>query len=750
MAIAVVVVVVMAALSLAGSFRGAEYALQNASASLSERPASGQLHVVEMDAASVAAIERWPWSRQHYARVVDQLNAAGVRSIVFDVDFSSASTAREDRLFAESFARSKSLVVLPTFAQQASFDSGRSLDALPIEILQPHVTLASVSVRPDADGLVRKMPLGTMTQGIPRPSLSAQIARRSGSAGEQFPIDFSIDPGTIPRHSFIAVEHGNFDASKLRGKDVLIGATAIEMGDRYVVPRHGVIPGVIVQALAAETLYRGIPIAGGWIVLLLVAGGLSLWILAAGCRELLARRTIVSVAALLLMKFGAAAASPFLFELAPALGALLLVSLIRSAQLIRAEMLERRLHDPESGLPNRRAMDANVGSEDTYTVAAMIDRFDAIKTVLGDANTGQLITRLADRIRTAGVASEIYRIDDRVLAWSVKSEAYGIEGAFDGLKALMRSPVEIDGRRVDVTLYYGIAGPGAAAEAAHAASVALRDEKAVHYHEAAGRTVIEEQVSLMGELDEAILRGDLEVLYQPKLLLAEDRIASVEALIRWNHPERGLLRPDTFIPMAEHSDRIEDLTLFVLRQTIDDLSRWCADGLVLRAAVNISAKLVTSASFIAAAEAVLHNCGVPRDRLIFEITESAAIDDPKAAIETLCRFRDLGIAISMDDYGTGQSSLAYLQKLPLSELKIDRSFVQFAHCDKNDALLVRSTVQLAHALGLEVVAEGVEDAECLAFLRSIQCDYAQGYFVGRPMPADQLKAMAGTAMKSAA
>ena len=275
-------------------------------------------------------------------------------------------------------------------------------------------------------------------------------------------------------------------------------------------------------------------------------------------------------------------------------------------------------------------------------------------------------------------------------------------------------------------------------EATHAASEALRLGTHWTYHQTAERAALERQVSLMGELDAALHRDEIHVLYQPKLHLESNRITSVEALVRWDHPTRGYLRPDLFIPMAEESDRITDLTLFVLRQTIEDLGNWCAQGLVISAAVNISARLIASPSFISAAEILLAGTGVPRHRLTFEVTESAAIADPDSAASALQKFRDMGIQISMDDYGTGQSTLSYLKRLPLSELKIDRSFVQFAHEDKNDALLVRSTLELAHGLGLKVVAEGVEDEACLAFLRQIGCDYAQGYLIGKPMPASEL------------
>ncbi|WP_341859307.1 EAL domain-containing protein [Qipengyuania sp. GPGPB31] len=219
-----------------------------------------------------------------------------------------------------------------------------------------------------------------------------------------------------------------------------------------------------------------------------------------------------------------------------------------------------------------------------------------------------------------------------------------------------------------------------------------------------------------------------------------DRIASVEALVRWHHPTRGYLSPDSFIPLAEKNDHIADMTLFVLQRTLWDLAQWHAAGIEVKAAVNISARLLISPAFFEAVGAALQRGGTSASDLIFEVTESATMADPAAALRALEGYRRMGIMISLDDYGTGQSTLTYLKTLPLGELKIDRSFVENAHEDSSDALLVRSTVNLAHALGLQVVAEGIETVECLDFLREVGCDLAQGYFVSRPLPASELLA----------
>ncbi|WP_375290746.1 putative bifunctional diguanylate cyclase/phosphodiesterase [Qipengyuania sp.] len=737
------------ALWLTGMLSPFERALQSTFFATHSSDASGQVVLVEMDAASLAAIRRWPWDRRHYAAVVDRLSAAGARSIAFDVDLSTGSHAVADRALASSFARSDSQIILPTFSQRASHADVRMLDSLPIPAFRESATLASVSVVPDIDGQVRRMPLGTVTADIPRPALSAQIAQRGGTAGQAFPLDLSLRLSTIPRLSFIDVERGEFAGASVAGKDVLIGATAVEMGDRYAVSGYGVIPGVLIQAMAAETLMAGVPMETDGLAMLIVALGLCMWIARTPRKADVFAKFVFATVALAGVMLAGWMFLRVLMGMAPALAAICAATGLRLLVIYRQEQAFRHTHDLETGLPNRHAM-ARPQPGDEFTIVAAIGNLDRLQAVLGPEGAAQAVRGIADRIAVARGGRCIYRVEEKSLAWIHTFNDGQPEAVLPDLAELLRQPVEIAGRPVDAQIAFGIAAAGFTSEATLAASEALRTGEHWHYHEAAERAALEQQISLMGELDTAIALGQLEVVYQPKLHLSSDTIDAVEALVRWNHPERGYLRPDTFIPLAETADRIDDLTLYVLRRTIDDLSDWCARGLVLHAAVNISARLLSNPRFIAATEALLAGTGVPRTRLIFEVTESAAFLDAGLATEALQSFHEMGVAISMDDYGTGQSTLSYLKRLPLSELKIDRSFVQFAHRERSDGLMVRSTVDLAHELGLRVVAEGVEDAECMAFLRSIGCDYIQGYLIGKPMSALDLAEMLERGFKQAA
>jgi diguanylate cyclase len=748
--IAAAIIAALALLAAAGAttgvFRTTENRLGELTFALFGHEASGQIHVVEMDAASMAAIRRWPWPRGHYAEVVRQLDAAGARSISFDVDVSSSGDAAGDAAFAAAIAASKAPVALPTFGQAAGFGDNRQLDALPIPILRENAQLASVSVTPDGDGYIRRLPFGTVTSATARPSLAVTVAGRSGTVGSEFPVDFAIDPATIPRHSFIAIERGMFPRGSLQGKDVIIGATAIELGDRYAVPHHGVIPGVIIQALGAETLLRGVPVTGSWFVPLLLAALSAFAIHGAGSRRAVAVRT---GAALLLLATGWLSARIGLslwVEIVPALMLVLAAGTVRYLVLAHRFAEARRRIDRDSGLPNRRALEARAASPaDRFLIAAQIDDFDALKLAIDGGSVGPLLRRIAERLTVASGSEAIYRSEDRTLVWLSPLAIDELESQLNGLRALMRSPFEIGGRRLGVSLTFGVADADMADPAAHAAHAASQAKRAgkfwrLHTHEEGA--AISAQLSLLGDLDDALRNGGIAVLYQPKLNLATRRIDAVEALVRWNHPERGLLPPDCFIPLFEERGRLDDLTLAVIAQALADAQGWRARGLQIGVAINISAALLTSESFETRALALVTQAGLAAGQVTFEVTESAQFEDVELAIAALERLRAAGIRISMDDYGTGQSALNYLKLLPLSELKIDRMFVAQAHVDKGDAMLVRSTVQLAHELGLKVVAEGIEERACLEFLSGIGCDYAQGYFVGKPLAAANLAALA--------
>jgi diguanylate cyclase (GGDEF)-like protein len=242
-----------------------------------------------------------------------------------------------------------------------------------------------------------------------------------------------------------------------------------------------------------------------------------------------------------------------------------------------------------------------------------------------------------------------------------------------------------------------------------------------------------DRLSLLAELRRAIEHDELVLHYQPKVALPGGEVIGVEALVRWQHPTRGLLAPDQFVPLAEHTGAIADLTRWVVDKALAQQREW---GIPV--AVNLAAANVVDVTLPDAIAALLECHGVPGNQLECEISEHTMMADPKRAGEVLDRLRALGVRLSLDDFGTGHSSLWYLKRLPLDEVKIDRSFVSGMVEDENDAVIVRSTIDLARNLGLKVVAEGVETAEIMGELAALNCDVAQGFHISRPVPAQAL------------
>jgi EAL domain-containing protein (putative c-di-GMP-specific phosphodiesterase class I) len=248
-----------------------------------------------------------------------------------------------------------------------------------------------------------------------------------------------------------------------------------------------------------------------------------------------------------------------------------------------------------------------------------------------------------------------------------------------------------------------------------------------------------EELNLQSDLRQAMKRGELELLYQPKVDARYGRLSGVEALLRWNHPWRGTVRPDVFIPIAERYGMIRDLGLWVIEQACRQIRLWNELGLEVCVAVNISAQQLRHIDLARRVEETLELNGIDADRLLFEITESVAMEDFRSTQRVVEGLRRIGVFLSIDDFGTGYSSLSVLRQLPARELKIDRSFISDVATSPDARAIVDAVVRLAHALGLRVVAEGVETAAQRDMLLELGCDELQGYLFARPMKSDALK-----------
>lgn len=711
--------------------------------------ATGRLTVVEMDSRSQRRIGQYPWPRRYHAALVDRLHAAGAAAIAFDVDFSDRSTAGDDRTFARALERAGGGVILPTFKQALSSTSREFGENVAIDALRKNAFLASVNVQPDLDGQLRRSSYGTVTQGVPRPSVGAVLAGVAGNIGRDFRVDTAIDPATIPRLSAIDVIDGRIPAAALRGRSLLIGATAIEMGDRYAVPGHGVLPGVVVQALAAETLMQRRALAewGAWLPLLLAAG---LFAGAMRIRQAL-QSGVMSLAAIVILALPLALelTSIASVEVIPALAFLLINAAWLGVARTKQTLSESRLTDATTGLPNGRAL-ARAGATGNATAFTVmrLKQFDEMNAVLSDDDRASLLAQVLARLDLGFGGAAVHALEPGVLAWA--GSDVDIDIATDRIEsaaALFRAPVRLGNRSLLVTPAFGYAQTTSAIDAARTlaqASLAARHAQEAgqrwSIHSDSAATATDRSLMLVADIEGAIARGDVHVLYQPKYMFDRNRIAGVEALVRWRHPELGPVGPDEFIPLLETAGLMRALTLAIVATCFAQLEAWHRDCHALGIAINISATLLEDDEFVAALQERLTQSPLT-GHVTLEVTESATITGASSAIAALTAFRAAGARISIDDYGTGHATLTYLRSFPADEIKIDKSFVTDMLASPSDQILVRSTIELAHQLGFKVVAEGVENDACLARLRSYACDVAQGWVIGRPMPAADVIAL---------
>jgi len=408
-------------------------------------------------------------------------------------------------------------------------------------------------------------------------------------------------------------------------------------------------------------------------------------------------------------------------------------------------------HDPETRLPNRLALERRVGAAAQparlYMAAIGVDRFADVRGAIGYAHAGGLIRRLGARLARLAPNGPMARLasDTLGIAFIADSEEEARKRA-DALVSHLEQPIDLEGQVVDVNITIGIAQPRGRDETpAHMierASIGLDQArnarvKTSFFDEAAYGDPAR-NLSLMGEMRRALASGDISLAHQAKYNFRTGRIDSVESLVRWRHPTRGMISPDLFVPMAEETGHVRAMTDWVLERAIEEQRAMAAAGYPLAVSLNISGRLLGDSDFASAALAAARNA---QGKLCFEITETALIDNPKQALKNIERFAAAGIRVAIDDYGSGLSSLAYLKQMPAHELKIDKMFVQSITANERDALLVRSTIDLAHGLGLSVTAEGVETPAAFALLAQMGCDMAQGYLVARPAPLHELIAL---------
>jgi EAL domain-containing protein (putative c-di-GMP-specific phosphodiesterase class I) len=696
-----------------------------------DKKASGDVVVVAIDQTSLDRLNGWPFKRSMHGKVVNDLMGMGADKVIFDVAFDSKSQdPREDQKLAASLQKHPGKIGLIAVDDTVN---GKMVALPPNENLKPYAEVLSGYIGYDIGTQIYDFPYYGQIEGKKHYSLAA-FASSTQSNDIEFHPDWSVDIDSIPTVSYADIIEGKLKKDDVQGKTFIIGATATGMGDQWITIWDKWKAGVYFHALAAETLKRGVPQDfGGYPPL--VAIGFIIF-LASYVRNRLAATLAIFSGGLLVM-FSSWLIQDNLMvitDIVPAESAALAAIAFTGIAALAAKIMVTLTTNEGTNLPNLTAM--KIDNPEGVTIAVRLRNYLDTSAALGKEKQTELLRRARDRIKVAAGEDQVYQVDEHSFSWKTKLEGVELLDAIEGLVALFAGGIPVGGKTIDAPISVGICEEAADLQASVNHALLASDSAARQglpwtRHQAEDVDA-EWRISMMSQLEKAIDDGDVWVAYQPKYDLHAGKVVGAEALVRWTHPDRGPVRPDHFIPALEEAGRIDKLTLHVLETAIRDFAP--LNGISV--AVNLSTIMLGKGKIVGAVKGYLAKYGMNPNFLTLEVTESAAMNNGNE-VEELNELKEMGIKISIDDYGTGQSTLNYLKKLPATELKIDQSFVRVVLNSRSDQLMISSTVSLAHELGMQVVAEGVETNEILEALRGLDCDIIQGYYIGKPAAFDE-------------
>lgn len=717
--------------------------------------ASGDIIVVGIDGRSLNEVKRWPWPRAYHAQMIDTLNRAGAKRIFFDFNFDSYSDPANDKAMVEALKRAPDNVFL---ASRLVIDqaTGVRTDHVSIPEFAAHSQLININAEIDPFGIPLAFPYKIEIAGIVNQSMASALANVSGEIGEYFRIDYAIQTETIRNISAVDVLKQKFPKGVFLNKDVVIALSTIEMGDMYRMPGSGHTSGVYFTVLAAETLKRGKPLEYSWfgpwaIAIVLTAAFMR-------SRRKLLRRSIFGVGVVGLLTIPLVLEQELIFlQTVPALLAFAIVGVARARANFRKQLHDSGITNNISGLHNLAALHEIEAKPGSTLIAMKIHNYLAIKSTVTAQHEKLLIDQIVSRISLGVERANLYQSDDGAFVWVADNISHVIAvERIDALHSIFRSIIKVGDQSVNLFVTFGIdrddtrSLPNRASTAILAADEGAKNGDRWSLSDADKSKERSAQLFLVGRIDQALANGEIWVAYQPKLDIATNRICGAEALVRWTHPDRGMISPDEFIKMAEEQDRIDNLTLYVLENTIKTSAAINNHGVDFEIAANLSPRAFAGLPIDAIASAMLAKYNLPAHCLTLEITETATMRPNGEFIAVLERLRMIGINISVDDYGTGLSTLEYLRAIPSNEVKIDRSLISQIDFSPESRMIVNSTIQMVHSLGRTVVAEGVETDAILKLVSQMGCDKVQGYLISKPMRFRDLWNMIGHGQNTAA
>ena len=702
--------------------------------------ASGTVGMISIDDRSLRDLGSFPWTRSTHADLINSLQGAGVAGLAFDIAFFTDAPAKiDDENLANAIRNSDFPVALavPTI-DDGNIDIENMEGNYPLEkFSSAGAENVSIWMTMNEDGAVDHMNSVNMLDDKPMPTISGWLAKATTS--ERVRIDWSLDDDKINNFSYSDILT-NGPTEEMRGMRLIVGADSSMLGDAYAVPSGNLMAGARIHAMAAETHIKGAnPVIPEQTVMLIVMAllmGLS-FLANAPTRYIACAASLIALPTIQWQLEGRDIAE---ITIGSSMLTIMFLIVASTSLHVLRYFYGKITQNEGTGIPNLIAM--KVAAHDPgMTIALSVRNHIDILSELGGEGRDKIMAKLARCIEMGSNGRIIYQVDSSTFAWRGGNDLDIELGNIETLLTLLRPGISYGNGNIDIHVTIGIeqnSSLGAEQSVTNATIACNRaaDRGIAWEVYESGDNAEHWKISVVSEITTAIANEDLWVAYQPKVDSVTGKVMGAEALVRWKHPTRGDVRPDAFIPLLEKANRTDELTRYMLNKAIRDFTT-IPDCSI---AVNVSPLMVGKGKLLGMVNRALEIHDFDPKRLTIEVTESERFT-AESAVEELEAIHKLGVKISIDDYGMGNSTVNYLRILPADELKIDRSFISNVLANRSDKMVVASTINLAHEMGLKVVAEGVESAEIQAYLQELRCDFIQGYHTGKPVNFDEFKAV---------
>lgn len=711
-------------------------------AELRSRPAPQDIAMIAIDDKTLAAFNGDLPDRYADSRLIDKLAELGVERITFDRAQASTGDPVSNKVLADTLARHRGKVWLGIVPRhEIGFQTVD--EVVPLPEFRKHAQLAAMNGRGSPFALSVSFATRVQAVGRSHPSLSAALAEYRGPDVFYRP-DYAFDPRTIPTFSYVDVVEGKLKPHALAGKNVIIGEAFFHSSDVFVLPlRNGRIPGAYFHIMGAHTLKRGVPVDLMWFPAILIAAAAIVWV---------ARGRAKSNASLIVTAAGLLAV-PFVLDDLGINVDIMTALLALAGAGFGFRRIHRKYYNQAVDAMTTTAINSNKPSEECDVYALKIANLAEISENWTAREIGDFVNTLIAYVQGPGEVGDVAFERDLLVWLAPRMDTDELERHADGLALMLKTVISHDWQSSN-------SAPAMGVDTNHGLPVAQRIKKAMQAADEAAtcgvRFIINDaahlearnhRLELIRVLEKGLREHSIGVAYQPKIDLASGRIVGAETLIRWRPDGREFVNPQDLVLAAEAGDRINELTLVVLETALVEGKQAIALDPRFKLAVNMSAKSLSDTHLLFDIMTMLGRYNFPADNLTLELTETAKLEDDRIAPQ-VAALKARGIGLSIDDFGTGQSNLEYIEKLPSSELKVDKRFVQNMATSEESRAVVRATIEIAHSLGKIVVAEGVEDGMVAATLKDMGCDQAQGYFYSPAIAMAELVAMMGGARKS--